>query len=442
MNNAPGAEEKFKEISAAYEILSDEDKRSLYDRFGEEGLEGQYDGPGGRPEEVDPFEVLGSFFGESNGFFSRRSGPGGMNFDMRNKGRQSLDIRYDLYLSFEESIFGVQRDIEFSCIEECDSCSGTGAKSSNCIKVCSHCGGLGGVVKTKETAFGEISQVSTCPKCSGDGKIITDRCQKCDGQGKLRSMRSINLDIPPGVSDGATLQIQGEGNIDLKRSRAGNLYVVLQVDEKRGIKRDGLNLYSNISVDYTEALLGTVVKVETVDGMRDLHIPAGIQPGEIVKMSKMGVPDINKPSVRGHHHFTVNVKIPKDMSYAERMLVKKLAEMRASGKGTQKGDSDKNKVNHSSSYGGNRTSSLWDLIKDFMGGGQSRGRFASVSVDMPVVWKCNRPSSPVMISITIAIVFTFIYTLVSKAGWYPLLQLKQQSRQISRSRNRKINKQH
>ncbi|RVX17919.1 Chaperone protein dnaJ A7B, chloroplastic [Vitis vinifera] len=361
LNKSPGAEEKFKEISAAYEVLSDDEKRSLYDRFGEAGLEGEYDRSNGGSKGVDPFDFFDAFFDESNGPFGRRGEPGGMNFNSRSKGNQGLDVRYDLFLSFEESIFGKQEEIEVSCFEVCDNCGGTGAKSSSCIKTCTNCGGKGGVMKTQKTPFGIMSQVirnignssvlpwmvSTCSKCGGDGKIITSHCQSCGGHGKVQSKQSIEVIIPPGVSDGATMQMPSDvkalpdgSRVGVAWGMAGDLYLVLHVNEKHGIWRDGLNLYSKVNVDYTEAILGTVksclnalllqqdfilcllfclssclhwVGVETVEGLRDLQIPSGTQPGDSVKLSYMGVPDINRPSRRGDHNFVVNVLIPKDI---------------------------------------------------------------------------------------------------------------------------------
>ncbi|XWS50858.1 hypothetical protein CRYUN_Cryun12cG0125600 [Craigia yunnanensis] len=315
MNKSPGAEEKFKEISAAYEVLSDYEKRSLYDRFGEAGLQGGYDGSDGASTGVDPFEVYNAFFGGSDGFFGGMGEPGGFNFGLRNKGNNDLDIRYDLHLNFEESVFGGEHKIELSCLETCDDCGGTGAKSSSCIKSCNGCGGRGVVMKSQRTPFGIVSQVSTCSSCGGNGKIITDNCRRCNGSCEVKVKRSMRVIIPPGVSDGSTMRIQGKGNFDKIRGLAGDLFIVLHIGEKQGIWRDGLNLYSKINVDYTEAILGTVVKVETVEGIKDLQIPCGIQPGDKVKLSHLGIPDINKTSVRGDHHFIVNVLIPKDIRY-------------------------------------------------------------------------------------------------------------------------------
>ncbi|OMO49324.1 hypothetical protein CCACVL1_31073 [Corchorus capsularis] len=370
MNKSPGAEDKFKEISAAYEVLSDNEKRSLYDRLGEVGLQREYSGSGGASSGVDPFEVYNAFFGGSDGFFGGMGEPGGFNFDLRNKGNTSLDIRYDLHLNFEESVFGGEHKIQVSCLETCDDCGGTGAKSSSCITSCSGCGGRGVVMKSQRTPFGMVSQVSTCSNCGGNGKIITDNCRRCNGCGKVKVKRSMSVIIPPGVSDGSTMRIQGEGNFDKRRGLAGDLFIVLNINEKPGIWRDGLNLYSKINVDYTQAILGTVVKVETVEGMKDLQIPSGIQPGEKVKLSRLGIPDINKPSVRGDHHFIVNVLIPKDISNKERALVEELASLKASSKSYHSSDG-MHEVSEleecASSKRINRVALLWNSLKAFLG---------------------------------------------------------------------------
>ncbi|TXG50897.1 hypothetical protein EZV62_023421 [Acer yangbiense] len=338
------------------------------------GISGESAGP----QEVDPFEVYNTFFGGSDGLFDGMGEPGGINFNLRNRGNWGLDIRYDLHLSFEESVFGGQREIEVSCLETCDNCGGTGAKSSSSIHSCTTCGGRGGVMKTQRTPFGMMSQVSTCSKCGGDGKIITDSCRRCGGSGRVQSKRSMKVVIPPGVSDGATMQMQGEGNVDKKGNMAGDLFIVVHIDEKQGIQRKGLNLYSKIDVDYTEAILGSVIKVETVEGMKDLKIPPGIQPGDTVKLRYMGVPDINKPSVRGDHLFIVNVLIPKDISNAERALVEDLASLKSSRKG-QSVSSNSNETSNASRKGIKRAGSFWNSIKGIFG-------YASVTILAKAVW--------------------------------------------------------
>ncbi|RAL37882.1 hypothetical protein DM860_000576 [Cuscuta australis] len=316
MNKGHGAEEKFKEISSAYEVLSDAEKRSLYDRFGEAGLRGEYNDSSNGVPWADPFEMFNPYFGDSNPFFGVSGSSSGFKFNFGSEGRQDLDIRCELHLSFKESIFGGERDIEIPCLEDCDGCDGTGAKSNNCIKVCSHCGGRGGMVKTEKTPFGIASQVSSCPKCSGNGKVITDACCRCNGHGQIKSKRSMRVVIPPGVSDGVFMRLRGEGNIDKTRSIAGDLFLAIHVEEEHGISRDGLNLCSKVEVDYTEAILGTVTKVKTVEGIKDLKIPPGCQPGDTLKIENMGVPNMSKPHERGDHHFFVNVRIPKNIRCA------------------------------------------------------------------------------------------------------------------------------
>ncbi|KHG27180.1 Chaperone DnaJ [Gossypium arboreum] len=391
MNKTPGAEEKFKEISAAYEVLSDNEKRSLYDRFGEAGLQGEYDGSGDYSAAVDPFEVYNAFFGGSDGFFGGMGEPGGFNFNLRNNGSNDLDIWYELHLNFEESIFGGEREIMVSYLETCNDCGGTGAKTSSCIKSCTDCGGKGGSTKSKRTPFGVAIEVSTCSSCGGKGKIITEKCRRCSGYCKVKVKRSMRVIIPPGVADGFTKRIRGEGNVDKKRaislSRgfAGDLFVVLRIGVKQGIWRDGLNLYSKINVDYTEAILGTVVKVETVEGIKDLRIPCGIQPGDAVKLSRLGVPDVNKPSVRGDHHFIVNVLIPKDIrnyfglepkscydgngSNKERELIEEVASLKVSKRsclsdGMHEAGESKERASIKQT---SRVASLWNSVKTFLG---------------------------------------------------------------------------
>ncbi|KAK8933274.1 Chaperone protein dnaJ 2 [Platanthera zijinensis] len=327
MNKSPGAEEKFKEISAAYEVLSDEDKRSLYDQYGEAGVQGDYAGADIGPEGIDPFEVFNTFFGQSNGLFGEEIDPMGINFNSKFKQNMGLDIRYDLSLSFEESICGGQREINIVRYETCDNCNGSGAKSNTSIKTCSQCGGRGRVMKAQRTQFGVVSQVSSCLSCGGRGKIITDHCKMCNGEGKLQIKRFVKIDVPAGVGDGYTIQIQGQGSSDRKRGIVGDLYLFIHINEKPGIRREGLNLYSDINIDYTEAILGTKIKVETVEGSRDLCIPPGTQPGEVIKFSNMGVPNVKKPSVRGDHHFIVRVQIPKNIRFEYLLSLHKLKQV-------------------------------------------------------------------------------------------------------------------
>ncbi|KAK1309174.1 hypothetical protein QJS10_CPA09g00399 [Acorus calamus] len=423
MNKSAGAEEKFKEISAAYEVLSDDDKRSIYDRFGEAGLQGQYEGSGAGGQ-VDPFEVFGAFFGDSTGIFGGRADMGNFNFNMRNTRTSDLDIRYNLTLSFEESIFGGRQNVDVTRFETCNMCNGTGAKSKNCVRSCTDCGGRGAVMKTQRTPIGVVSQVSTCTRCNGDGTIVTDSCRKCNGDGKLRIKRSIEIEIPPGVNDGNTMQVQGEGNINNKRGIAGDLYLFLHVSEKTGIWREGLNLYSKISIDYTEAILGTVVKVETIEGLRDLQIPSGIQLGETLKFPFLGVPNMKKPGDRGDHHVIVNIEIPRIISVEEHTLVEKLASLQKSCNYHMNQSNDevangkkRNRQNNASTKAPGKVNSLLSSIKRFLSRKQSRAGFSSLSIEAEVpTWTNHSAVDPsFVISFSVVFVILHIYTSIIRA---------------------------
>ncbi|CAN7000802.1 unnamed protein product [Brassica rapa subsp. trilocularis] len=380
MNKNPGAEDKFKQISAAYEVLSDEEKRSAYDRFGEAGLDGNFNASQDASQGVDPFDLYSAFFGGgSDGFFGEMGDSGGMGFDFMNKRSMDLDIRYDMRLSFEESVFGVKREIDVSYLATCDGCGGTGAKSSKDVKQCSNCGGKGRVMDTQRTPFGIMSQVSTCSKCGGDGRIITDKCRMCNGNGRLRSSKKMDLVVPPGVSDRATMRMRGEGNVDKRSGRAGDLFIVLQVAEKRGIRREGLNLYSKITIDFTDAILGTFTKVETVEGTMDLRIPPGTQPGDTVKLCRKGVPDTDRPSVRGDHCFEVKVLIPKNLSERERKLVEEFSSLRRSSSSTETRQEE-----HRFDSESREKPSLWRKMKSFVRPEDSRTKFGTMSLNSSV----------------------------------------------------------
>uniref|UniRef100_A0A0C9S636 TSA: Wollemia nobilis Ref_Wollemi_Transcript_12006_1562 transcribed RNA sequence n=1 Tax=Wollemia nobilis TaxID=56998 RepID=A0A0C9S636_9CONI len=324
VNKEPGAEQKFKEISAAYEVLSDDEKRSLYDQYGEAGVKGA--AGGGAAYTTNPYDLFETFFGASMGGFS------GMDTGFGTRRRETViqgdDIRFDMTLEFSEAIFGAEKELEVSHLETCETCNGTGAKIGSRPKKCKTCGGRGQVMRTQQTPFGLFSQVSVCPSCGGQGQVISDYCRKCAGEGRLRVKKDLKVKIPPGVNNGSTLRVRGEGDAGPRGGPAGDLYVYLNVKEIPGIQRDGINLSSIISVSYVDAILGTVVKVKTVEGTQELKIPPGTQPGDVLVLSKLGVPKLSKPSFRGDHMFTVKVTIPTRISEKERALIEELSSLR------------------------------------------------------------------------------------------------------------------
>ncbi|KAI3970238.1 hypothetical protein MKX01_023885 [Papaver californicum] len=322
VNKEPGATDKFKEISAAYEVLSDEQKRSMYDQYGEAGVKSSVGGGGAYA--ANPFDLFETFFGGSMGGFS-----GTDQTAYGNRRRSTVikgdDIRYDMTLEFTEAIYGSEKEFELSHLEICDVCSGTGAKVGSKMRICSTCGGRGQVMRTEQTAFGLFSQVSVCPTCGGNGEVISENCRKCSGEGRLRVKKDIKVKVPPGVNKGSILRVAGEGDAGPKGGPPGDLYVYLDVVDIPEIQRDGINLNSTVSISYIDAILGTVVKVKTVDGMTELQIPPGIQPGDVVVLAKKGVPKLNRASIRGDHLFTIKVTIPNRISARERELLEELA---------------------------------------------------------------------------------------------------------------------
>lgn len=325
MNKEPGATEKFKEISAAYEVLSDDKKRALYDQYGEAGVKSAVGG-GSSAYTTNPFDLFETFFGPSMGGFGGMD-PTGFGTRRRSTVTKGEDIRYDFSLEFSEAIFGTEKEFELSHLETCEVCTGTGAKIGSKMRVCSTCGGRGQVMRTEQTPFGLFSQVSVCPNCGGDGEVISEYCRKCNGEGRIRVNKNIKVKVPPGVSSGSILRVTGEGDAGPRGGPPGDLYVYLDVQVIPGIQRDDINLVSIISISYLDAILGAVVKVKTVEGISELQVPAGTQPGDVLVLARKGVPKLNKPSIRGDHLFTVKVTIPKRISTKERELLEELASL-------------------------------------------------------------------------------------------------------------------
>ncbi|KAF9616505.1 hypothetical protein IFM89_029966 [Coptis chinensis] len=275
VNKQAGATEKFKEISAAYEVLSDDKKRALYDQYGEAGVKSSVGGPAGAYT-TNPFDLFETFFGASMGGFSDMDQAG-----FRTSRRATSDylcdsavklmnllelilwhacFRYDMTLEFSEAIFGAEKEFELSHLETCEVCIGTGAKTGSKMRICSTCGGRGQVMRTEQTPFGMFSQVSVCPRCGGDGEMISAFCQRCAGEGRVRMKKDIKVKVPPGVNKGSILRVAGEGDAGPKGGPAGDLYVYLDVEEIPEIQRDGINLCSTVSISYINAILGTIVK--------------------------------------------------------------------------------------------------------------------------------------------------------------------------------------
>eukprot|EP00899_Mesostigma_viride_P014524 jgi/Mesvir1/23072/Mv16069-RA.2 len=269
VNKEPGAEEKFKEISNAYEVLSDDQKRQIYDTYGEAGLKGApgMGGPGGMGGDFsNPFDLFETFFG--GGMASGRGAA------MRNRPTQGDDERQDVVLDFKEAVFGCVKEIQTSRLETCATCTGSGSKAGTSPETCSTCGGSGQVISSARTPLGTFQQVTTCQVCGGEGQISTP-CSTCGGDGRVRRKKDISLRVPPGVDNGSRLRVAKEGNAGRRGGPPGDLFVFISVRSDPELRRDGVNILSTVTISYTEAILGTTVKVTTVDGDVDLKIPAG-----------------------------------------------------------------------------------------------------------------------------------------------------------------------
>lgn len=336
VNKAPDAEEKFKELGKAYETLMDDNKRATYDRYGEDGLKnagfntnGPFEGGFG-----DLNDIFNTFFGGFGGF-----GFGGGRPDP-NAPQPGDDIRADVEISFEEAVFGINKEIKFDHLELCPECKGTGAEKGSKPIVCPTCGGSGQVQTVARTPLGAFTQISPCPDCHGTGQKISNPCKACKGYGKIEKEKKIEIKIPAGVDNHSKIRVSGEGDAGTNGGRAGDLYVVLHVKPSEYFTRDGVDVYTKLEISPAQAALGDEIVIKTLDGEQKIQVHAGIQNGNTIKIKNAGVPILSRPSQRGDHILVVTVKIPTQMSEAERNLYKQLYELK-SGKKPQESLMDK-----------------------------------------------------------------------------------------------------
>jgi len=318
INKDPGAEEKFKEIGRAYEVLADPDTRARYDQFGEAGL----GGAAGMPDMGD----MGGFADLFETFFNGFGGQGPQGSRTQRRGpQQGDDLRYDLNIEFKQAIFGEQREIKIPHLETCLTCKGAGARPGTGPTNCSTCGGSGQVRRATRTPFGNFTQVAECPSCAGVGQIISDPCANCGGNGVKQVRKKLRINIPPGVDTGTKLRVSGEGNAGLKGGPSGDLYVFIKVKTDPKLRREGINIYSEISISYLQAILGDTVVIDTVDGKVELQIPGGTQPNSTLTLDNKGVPRLGNPVARGNQEVLIKVKLPSRINEEERKLLEKLA---------------------------------------------------------------------------------------------------------------------
>jgi molecular chaperone DnaJ len=317
VNKDADAEERFKELNEAYGVLSDPDKRSAYDRFGHAGVRG----PGGGPPDFNvDFNDFADIFGDLFGF----GGFGRSSSRSRNAPRRGADLQYRLDLTFEEAVFGLDKEIEITRDEVCNTCKGSGAKPGTSPVRCSTCNGSGEVRQVRQTFIGSMVQVTTCPTCRGQGETIGSPCSTCQGRGLERKTRRKVVSIPAGIDTGNQIRLAGEGQPGENGGPNGNLYILLQVKPHKFFRRREFDILLDLNVNIAQATLGADVEVPTVDGPTTLKIPSGTQPGQVIHMKGKGVPRL-RSNGRGDQLVIINVEIPKRVSNEQRQLFEKLA---------------------------------------------------------------------------------------------------------------------
>ena len=325
-NRDPGAQEKFKEINSAYQVLSDPQKRAQYDRFGHVRA-GAGRGTGHGFEGAENFGGFGDIF---DAFF------GGFGTGTRRASQNGRDIHTTTTISFEEAVFGVDKEVEVERVEPCSTCKGTGAESGSTPTQCPHCNGVGQIRKVQRSIFGQFTQVGPCTQCDGEGSIITNPCSHCRGSMRERRKRKIKVDIPPGVDGGMQVRLMSEGDAGSNGGLPGNLYIELRVEPHEVFLRKDYDILLEVPINFAQAALGDEFEVPTLNGPETIRIPGGTQSGTEFRIKGKGVPYSTKGR-RGDHLVVVSVITPKHLDDHQRQLFAELAESMRNGYKDDKG---------------------------------------------------------------------------------------------------------
>lgn len=309
------AEEKFKEINEAYEVLSDAERRAAYDRYGHaaNGMGGGGQNPFGGFSGSPFGDLFESFFGSASN--SRQRAPT----------ERGQDLQTTVDLSFEEAVFGVEKDVEILRLETCEACNGSRMKDGQTPPRCSTCGGTGEVRRVQQTVLGQFMTSSPCSSCRGEGVTITEPCQKCKGRGRVSQSRIIKVTIPPGIDESQTLRMSGQGESGPNGGAAGNLYVKVRVKPHANFTRQGKQIHLQLGVNVAQAMLGDEIEIDTLDGQVMFKLPAGTQSGQQFRLRNKGVPDL-RGGERGDQLVTIHVVIPKHLTPEQQELAERLAE--------------------------------------------------------------------------------------------------------------------
>ena len=318
------AEEKFKEVGEAYEVLSDADKKARYDQFGFAGVDPNY----GAGQEGNPFGGgFGSGFGDFGDIFSDlfggAFGGGGRSSAQQNAPRRGENVMSRLELTFEEAAFGCEKEVSTPRIENCPNCSGSGS-ADGVIETCSNCHGSGRVTVMQNMMGMRMQTQTTCPHCSGRGKIIKTPCTTCKGKGKVRKNNKVKVKIPAGIDEGQSVRVRGEGSVGVNGGPSGDLLVEILIKRHPIFQREYMDVLCEVPITFTQAALGAEIEVPTLDGKVKFEIPEGTQTGKEFILRDKGIPEVNNPRRRGDHRFTVVVETPTKLTREQKELLRQL----------------------------------------------------------------------------------------------------------------------
>jgi molecular chaperone DnaJ len=323
-------EEKFKEAQEAYAVLSDADKRRQYDQFGHAAFDGTGGAGGFDFSGMDMSDIFGDIFGDFFGGGARRSTSNGP--------MKGANLRTSVNISFEEAIFGCEKEIEMNLKDECTKCHGTGAKPGTTPVTCSKCGGKGKVVYTQQSFFGTVQNVQSCPDCGGSGKIIRDKCPDCRGTGYITNRKKIQVSIPAGIDNGQSVRIREKGEPGINNGPRGDLLVEVRVSRHPSLIRQDMNIFSTANISYAQAVLGGEIRINTVDGDVIYEVKPGTQTNTRIRLKGKGVPSLRNKNVRGDHYVDLVISTPVNLSGEAKEALRKFDEL--SGNTLRRGAAD------------------------------------------------------------------------------------------------------
>lgn len=319
------AEKKFKEASEAYAILSDPEKRRQYDQFGHAAFDG---GAGGGAGGFGGFDFNGGDFGDIFGdIFGDLFGGGSRRGRSNNGPMKGANIRKNIRITFEEAIFGCEKELELILKDECTTCNGTGAKPGTSPETCPKCGGRGQIVYSQQSFFGMVQNVQTCPECNGSGKVIKEKCTSCQGTGYTSSKKKIKVSIPAGIDNGQCVRIREKGEPGTNGGPRGDLLVEVTVSRHPLFQRQEMHIFSTVPVSFAQATLGADIKIKTVDGEVIYNVKPGTKTGTKVRLKGKGVPSLRNPQVRGDHYVTLVIQTPEKLSSEAKEALRKFDEL-------------------------------------------------------------------------------------------------------------------